>query len=75
MIPYELRETGRVRITIFSTLGQEIRTLVDAVEPAGRHRVRWNGQDQLGNPVASGVYLYRFQADGLNVVKKAILLK
>ncbi len=81
VIPFELADAGHVRLMIYSTLGQEIRTLVDDVVSVGRHRVRWNGRDERGRQVGSGVYLYRLSVTGLDgvsryhAVKKAILLR
>lgn len=81
VIPFELADVGLVRLTVYSTLGQEVRTLVDEVRSAGRHRVRWDGRDERGRRVGSGLFLYRLTVNGLDgssryhAVRKAILLK
>mgnify|MGYP002631473963 FL=1 len=75
LIPYQLGDAGRVTIKVYSTLGQEIRILVDEVHEVGRYEVIWDGRDQVGREVASGVYLYRFQTDHLVEVRKALLLR
>ena len=62
IIPYELGAAARVRLEVFNTLGQRMATLVNEAQPAGTHRVRWNGTDAAGRPVAAGVYLYRLTA-------------
>jgi hypothetical protein len=55
-ISYDLKSESRVRLTIFSTLGQEVATLVDGRLPAGAYRVAWHPS------VSSGVYFYRLEA-------------
>ncbi|RMI03620.1 MAG: T9SS C-terminal target domain-containing protein [Calditrichaeota bacterium] len=61
-IRYDLKETVRVRLRIFNLLGQVVRTLVDGRETAGYKEVVWDGRNDAGEPVASGVYLYRLEA-------------
>ena len=56
LISYDLKSESRVRLTIFSTLGQEVTTLVDERLPAGVHRVAWHPSG------SSGVYFYRLEA-------------
>jgi hypothetical protein len=60
-IRYELPRSGYVSLTIFNALGQEVRHLVEKQQAAGYHDVTWNGRDQNGKPVPSGVYHYRLQ--------------
>jgi hypothetical protein len=61
---YVLTESGPVRIDVFDLRGRRVRTLVDGVREVGVHRADWDGRDQRGVPVASGVYLVRLQAGG-----------
>jgi len=75
LIPYQLGAADHVRLTVYSTLGQEVRVLVDAVQELGRYEVTWDGRDHAGREVASGVYLYRFQVGRFVDVRKAILLR
>jgi hypothetical protein len=75
LIPYQLGTGGHVTITVYSTLGQQIRTLVDGILEIGRYEVTWDGRDRYGLEVASGVYLYRFQAPEVVQVRKAVLLR
>jgi hypothetical protein len=72
---YALPERAEVKLTIYNVLGQEIRTLVNEVQPAGIHSVRWNGRDNRNNPVSSGIYIYRLQAGEQVQSKKLILLE
>lgn len=61
-IPYTLRTPGPVRLDVFNLLGQRVATLVDAVQEAGRHAVRWDGRDEQGRVVAGGLYVCRLTA-------------
>jgi hypothetical protein len=56
---YDLPLAGKVKLSIFNTLGQEVRGLVDEFKPAGEYAARWDGKDDRGRVVASGIYLYR----------------
>lgn len=74
-IAYDLAAEGEVRLEIYNVMGQVVRTLVSEVQPAGRYRVRWAGEDASGRQVASGVFFYRLQAGDFQGVKKLLLLK
>jgi hypothetical protein len=74
-IRFQLPKSGYVVLKIFNTLGAEIRTLVDAPYRPGYHHARWDGEDNNGKPVASGVYFYRLQAGNFSQVKKMSLLR
>jgi flagellar hook assembly protein FlgD len=56
-------------------MGQKVRTLVDGIQTTGYHTVEWDGTDNDGNGVSSGVYFYRMTADGYTITKKMSLLK
>ncbi len=63
-------------VTVFDTQGRRVRTLHAGVLPAGRSRWMWNGHDDLGRPVAGGIYFVRVAADGHgSVTRKATLLR
>ena len=64
-----------VSLRVFNTLGQTVRTLVDANMTAGEHVVTWDGRDQSGRQSASGIYFYQLRAGKLNQTKKMILMK
>jgi hypothetical protein len=81
-IRYTLPYTSRVTLRIYNILGQEIQTLVDGLEGGGQKEIRWNGVNDSGTKVASGVYFYRLEvketreSGGLySSVKKMLLLK
>ncbi len=63
MIQYSLPEQSRVTLKIYSILGQEVRTLVDGMQGASYYRVQWNGRDNNGTQVSSGVYFVRIFAN------------
>ena len=74
-IRFQLPEAGHVMVKIFDVLGSEVRTLVNEKRAAGYHLVRWDGKDEAGNFVASGVYLYQFRAGSFSQVRKMSLLR
>jgi len=75
-ITYRLQHNEHVRLTVYNLLGQEIRTLVDKQQNAGTLSVDWDGRDDAGLAVASGVYIYRLQTEsGFTQSKKMVLLK
>jgi hypothetical protein len=62
VIRFALSEASHVEITIYNTRGQVIRRLLSQNSAAGEHAVKWDGRDQSGRSVSSGVYLYEIQA-------------
>lgn len=75
MIRFELPQATQITIKIYNTLGQEIRTLANSQYQAGIHSLRWDGKDNNGNSVASGVYLYQLRAGDFSQIKKMSLLR
>ncbi|MFC1731375.1 FlgD immunoglobulin-like domain containing protein [candidate division KSB1 bacterium] len=74
-IEYGLIQAGHVSLKIYNTLGQEIRTLVNTQQGAGEYRVIWDGVNNAGRSVASGVYLSRISSGTFTSIKKLILLR
>jgi hypothetical protein len=74
-IKYELTQAGRVVLKVYNIIGEEICTLVDEVKPAGLFEVLWDGRDNTGHRVASGVYLYQLEAQGFVQTRKMLLLQ
>jgi flagellar hook assembly protein FlgD len=64
-----------VEISIFNLQGQKVATLVRKHQTAGSHEIIWNGKDESGRRVASGVYLYRFKAGKFVQVKRMLMLR
>ena len=75
VISYSLPEKSSVAIEIFNILGQKVKTLVDQNKDAGVYRVIWNGKNQSGNQVSSGIYLYVMQAVSLENRKEFVRIK
>jgi hypothetical protein len=73
-IRFQLPAAGHVVVKIFNMLGEEIRTLADEHYEAGDHAVRWDGKDQNGSTVVSGVYLYQLRASSFSQVRKMSVL-
>jgi len=74
-ISFDLPKGSHVTLTVYNMLGQRIRTLTDREYDAGRQSVVWDSRSDNGDAVASGVYLYRIEADSYVANKKMILLK
>ena len=74
-LEYSLSVGNRVRIDIYDARGSLVRSLVDQTMPAGDHRVTWNGGDQDGRPVGSGVYFVKMAAGSHVETRKIVLLK
>ncbi|MDH4157389.1 MAG: lectin like domain-containing protein [candidate division Zixibacteria bacterium] len=73
IISYSIPSRSHVEIAVFNLLGQRVKTLVSESKAAGSHTVAWDGTDEAGREVASGVYLYRLIA-GENVKSEKMLL-
>jgi hypothetical protein len=74
-IAYDLPAAASVQIQIYNVAGQKVRTLIDRAESAGNHTVEWDGCDDYGGRVSSGVYLYRLTAGETVLSRKMMLLK
>ncbi|MFZ0391920.1 MAG: FlgD immunoglobulin-like domain containing protein [Calditrichia bacterium] len=74
-INYNIPETTPVQLTVYSVSGEKIRSLVSGTQSAGGHSVVWDGKNDQGRPVGSGIYLYRLQAASQVLSKKMMLLK
>jgi hypothetical protein len=68
--------SGRVVLTLYDLMGQEVKQLLDEMQEPGYYRVVWDGTDNLGQGVASGVYFYRLRAgDRFLAVKKMLFVR
>ena len=78
-LSFSLNERGRVVIEVFNLKGQKIKTLENRTLEAGEHSVIWNGKDENGNSIPSGIYFSKLDTDLFSgrytSVKKIILLK
>jgi hypothetical protein len=74
-IEFSLPSTSEVNLSVYNVLGRRVRQLAGGVFPAGSHTVVWDGTDDYGRPVASGLYLYRLSAGPNTQTRKMMLLK
>ncbi len=74
-IKYAVKQDGDVSLKIFNLKGQLVKTLVNEQVKAGYHRIIWDGKDNFGTDVATGIYLYRLETKTYNQTKKMMLMK
>ena len=74
-IRYSLPTNSFVTLRIYDILGREVKTLISTEQNSGTYNVQWNGDNNYGNKVSSGIYLYRIEAANFIMTKKMILLK
>ena len=74
-IDFALPRTGDVSLVIYNLMGQQVRTLLAKNMEYGFHTITWNGLDQSGRPVSSGVYFSELRARGFRQTKKMLMLK
>ncbi len=74
-IKYQIRRDGPAELAIFNLAGERVRVLVNEILPAGNYEARWNGANELGQRVSSGVYMYRLKSGATTQTKKMVLLQ
>lgn len=74
-IQFDLNSSNNVKLEIFNIKGQLIKTLANNFFTAGRHYLNWDGKDNNGNQVSSGIYLYKMQSGDYANIKKMIMMK
>jgi FtsP/CotA-like multicopper oxidase with cupredoxin domain len=74
-IRYQVPADDHVRLKIFNTLGQEVRTLVDSRQVSGEYQIRWDGRNDHGSDVSTGIYFYSLRAGEFTDTRKMVLLK
>ena len=74
-IQFDLPRTSHVSLAVYDLAGRRVRTLVNEVRPAAMHTVVWDGGDDAGRRVASGVYYYRLVSDEFTDTRKMLLVK
>lgn len=74
-IPYNLSRDQHVELVIYNILGQQVRRLIDEIQPPGLYQAAWDGTDSHSKPVSSGVYLYRLRIGNWTQSKRMIILK
>lgn len=74
-VSYSVERGGHVELNLFDVLGRYVRTLVAQTQDAGPHEIEWDGTDQSGEPVGSGVYFARLRSRGQSTVRKMVLVR
>ena len=75
VLEYAVPEQARVRITVYDLAGRRVRVLEDAVLEPDRYRVTWDGRNESGRILASGIYFVRYEAGPSAIVRRVALLK
>jgi len=74
-IPFDVPALSSVRLEIYNSAGQRVRRLIDGVHAPGRHTLSWDARDDAGQPVASGLYIYRLLVNGQIQTRKMTLMR
>ena len=74
-IRFTVPETAPVKLVVYNVLGQKVRTIFDEVATPGVYNLQWDGRDDNGRPLGSGIYFYRLDSKDFSKTKKMILLK
>ena len=74
-IKFYLPRAGRVTLSIYNIMGQKVAVLLDGYLEKGPGETIWDGVDQSGKPVATGIYFYRLQSNEVSITKRMLLLK
>jgi hypothetical protein len=74
-VGYSLAEDGYVELNVFNSNGQLVRTLVDGFKTAGSHSVKWDGTDDSGREIGSGIYFYTISTAEFTSTRKMVLMK
>ncbi len=74
-VAFDLAQEEAVRLEVYGVDGRRVRVLVDEHFPPGNYRIPWDGRDEFGRGVASGIYLIRFQAGRKSASNRVVRLK
>jgi len=74
-IMFDMREKGHVSLKIYNVAGQLVRTLVNGVKDAGHHKITWDGRNNDGVSIASGVYFYKMETKRFSQTRKMVMLR
>lgn len=74
-IVYQIPKAAQVTLELFNPMGQKIRTLISLNQSAGRYAARWDGRDESGQVVSSGIYFYKLKTSDFTSIKKLVLTK
>ena len=74
-IRFQIVDLSRVKLAVFDLLGRKVKTLVDERKVSGHYTVQWDGTNEVGQPVSSGVYIYRLSTEGFTAARKMIIIR
>ena len=74
-ISFSVPKVSEISLVVYNSLGQKVKTLVSGKMISGYHSVVWNGKNEFGNSVPSGIYYYRLEAGSNSITKRMVLLK
>jgi hypothetical protein len=74
-IEFALPRASNVQLIVYDSSGRQVASLVNEYLSAGYHTIRWDGKQSNGGVLASGVYIYRIQADDFSDARKMVFLK
>ena len=74
-ISWKMMNRGKVEIRIFDVLGKEVKSLVNETRDAGTYKITWDGKNNNGMSVSTGIYYYMLKANNFTDVKKMMMLK
>ncbi len=74
-IKYGISKESEVKIVVYNILGRKIRILINGVKPPGQYQAVWDGKNEMGKQVSSGIYLYKIMTENYSKTRKMLLLK
>ncbi len=74
-ISFNINKASNVKLTVYNTMGKEVRSLVNTNKNVGKYNVVWNGKNNSGVNVPTGIYFYKLQSNNKTLVKKMMLMK
>ena len=74
-IRYSIQQSGNYQLAIYNILGQRVQTLFNGFQTANRYEITWNGLNEAGNPVGSGIYFYKLTGKNASIIRKMVLLR
>jgi len=74
-IQFTVAKSENVKLVVYNTLGQKVKTLINQSYKPGSYTASWDGRDEFGKSIASGIYFYRFESQSFTATKKMILMK
>ena len=74
VINFDVPQAADVAMEVYNLAGQKVAILVDGVRQAGSYQIQWDGKDDAGHDLASGVYMYRVRSDGVEIATRKLLM-